>query len=114
MVLDSLQGGREEHPLGENVGDEGHDVEVGREGLVGLEDVVALEVARPEDGDAALIGCGAQRVGPPALGRRRCGDGDDLLSVVEQSFEDGLAEGSLADDRESHRVAPTEGVSRAP
>ena len=113
VVLDGLQGGREEHPLGKNVGDEGHHVEVGREGLVGLEDLVVLEVARPEDGDAALIGRGAQRVGPSSLGRRRGGDGDDLLTVVEQAFEDGLSEGGLADDRESHRVAPTEGVGRA-
>ena len=114
VVLDGLQRGREEHPLGKNVGDERHHVEVGREGLVGLEDLVVLEVARPEDGDAALIGRGAQRVGPSSLGRRRRGDGDDLLTVVEQAFQDGLAEGGLADDRESHRVAPTEGVGRAP
>ena len=114
VVLDRLQRRREEDALGEDVGDEGHHVEVGGEGLVGLEDLVALEVAGAEDGDAPLLGRGAQRVGPAALGRRRRGDGDDLLAVVEQAFEDGLAEGGLADDRESHRAAPKEGVGRAP
>ena len=81
---------------------------VGHDGDVGVERAqpvlrLGVGVARVvEDRDAALLGGGAQRVGPGARRRRRDEGADHDVPAGDEAGERGAAERLLPDDRDPH------------
>ena len=104
-----LSGGKSSTRGGDDLGDKGHHVELGRGGLVGRGDLfidhaAALPAARLLERNAGVARGLGQRVGSSTLALGRSEDADDLVAILDEPLEDGCSEGGLTDESDAHGV----------
>ncbi len=98
--------GTREELLRDDQGDEGHHLEVGREGAELVEDVRVAERSGLEDGEPGGKAGLLQGIGLAAGPLRRCVHGDDLVAAGEQRLEHRLAERLLPVHHDAHPALP--------